>query len=201
MSRLFGTDGVRGLANRDISAKLALQLSVAGSRVLSRGWTGEKRPFAVVGRDTRVSGEFLSAALSAGIASTGVDVLDAGMLPTPGIAQVVKDTGAAFGVVISASHNAFQDNGIKFFSAEGTKLPDEIEARIEEEIEKPLETVSADQLGKATRIDDAAGRYIEFCKSSVPHRLTLNGLKIVLDCAPGATYHIAPSVFRELGAM
>ena len=112
MSRLFGTDGVRGLANRDISAKLALQLSVAGSRVLSRGWTGEKRPFAVVGRDTRVSGEFLSAALSAGIASTGVDVLDAGMLPTPGIAQVVKDTGAAFGVVISASHNPMPDNGI-----------------------------------------------------------------------------------------
>ena len=161
MSRLFGTDGVRGLANRDITAKLALQLSVAGSRVLARDWKGEKRPFAVVGRDTRVSGEFLSAALSAGIASTGVDVLDAGMLPTPGIAQVVKDTGAAFGVVISASHNPMPDNGIKFFAAGGTKLDDAVEDEILEIFDQDWDRPTGSAVGRISRYPAAADEYTE----------------------------------------
>ena len=202
MSRLFGTDGVRGLANRDITAKLALQLSVAGSRVLSRGWTGQRRPFAVVGRDTRVSGEFLSAALSAGIASTGVDVLDAGMLPTPGIAQVVKDTGAAFGVVISASHNPMPDNGIKFFAAGGTKLDDAVEDAIlaifDEEWERPI----GESVGHISRYPAAADEYTEHLVASLGAEgaRPLSGLKVVVDCAHGAASIVGPAALRQAGA-
>ena len=202
MSRLFGTDGVRGLANRDISAKLALQLSVAGSRVLSRGWTGEKRPFAVVGRDTRVSGEFLSAALSAGIASTGVDVLDAGMLPTPGIAQVVKDTGAAFGVVISASHNPMPDNGIKFFAAGGTKLDDAVEDEILAIFDEDWDRPTGADVGRISRYPAAADEYTEHLVRCVDadNVRPLSGLKVVVDCAHGAASIVGPAALRQAGA-
>ena len=202
MSRLFGTDGVRGLANRDISAKLALQLSVAGSRVLSRGWTGEKRPFAVVGRDTRVSGKFLSAALSAGIASTGVDVLDAGMLPTPGIAQVVKDTGAAFGVVISASHNPMPDNGIKFFAAGGTKLDDAVEDEILEIFDQDWDRPTGSAVGRISRYPAAADEYTEHLVRCVDAENVrpLSGLKVVVDCAHGAASIVGPAALRQAGA-
>ena len=202
MSRLFGTDGVRGLANRDISAKLALQLSVAGSRVLSRGWTGEKRPFAVVGRDTRVSGEFLSAALSAGIASTGVDVLDAGMLPTPGIAQVVKDTGAAFGVVISASHNPMPDNGIKFFAAGGTKLDDAVEDEILEIFDQDWDRPTGSAVGRISRYPAAADEYTEHLVRCVDAENVrpLSGLRVVVDCAHGAASIVGPAALRQAGA-
>ncbi|SHF30849.1 phosphoglucosamine mutase [Modicisalibacter ilicicola DSM 19980] len=196
--RYFGTDGIRGAVGEyPITADFMLKLGWAMGRVLNKP---HGRAKVLIGKDTRISGYMFESALEAGLSAAGVDVSLLGPMPTPGIAYLTRTLRADAGIVISASHNAFQDNGIKFFSAEGTKLADAIEARIEEEIEKPLETVPADQLGKATRIDDAAGRYIEFCKSTVPHRLTLHGLKIVLDCAHGATYHIAPSVFRELGA-
>lgn len=196
--RYFGTDGIRGTVGEyPITADFMLKLGWAMGRVLDK-----KRGHAkvLIGKDTRISGYMFESALEAGLSAAGVDVSLLGPMPTPGIAYLTRTFRADAGIVISASHNAFQDNGIKFFSSEGTKLPDEIEARIEDELEKPLETVSADRLGKAVRISDAAGRYIEFCKSTVPHRLSLHGLKIVLDCAHGATYHIAPSVFRELGA-
>lgn len=196
--RYFGTDGIRGTVGEyPITADFMLKLGWAMGRVLNKQ---DGRAMVLIGKDTRISGYMFEAALEAGLSSAGVDVSLLGPMPTPGIAYLTRTLRADAGIVISASHNPFQDNGIKFFSAEGTKLPDEIEARIEEEIDKPLETVPADRLGKATRIGDADGRYIEFCKSTVPHRLTLHGLKIVLDCAHGATYHIAPSVFRELGA-
>ena len=202
MSRLFGTDGVRGLANRDITAKLALQLSVAGSRVLSRGWTGERRPFAVVGRDTRVSGEFLSAALSAGIASTGVDVLDAGMLPTPGVAEVVKDTGAAFGVVISASHNPMPDNGIKFFAAGGTKLDDAVEDEILEIFDQDWDRPTGADVGHISRYPAAADEYTEHLVRSLDAESArpLSGLKVVVDCAHGAASIVGPAALRQAGA-
>ena len=202
MSRLFGTDGVRGLANRDITAKLALQLSVAGSRVLARDWKGEKRPFAVVGRDTRVSGEFLSAALSAGIASTGVDVLDAGMLPTPGIAQVVKDTGAAFGVVISASHNPMPDNGIKFFAAGGTKLDDAVEDEILEIFDQDWDRPTGSAVGRISRYPAAADEYTEHLVRCVDAENVrpLSGLKVVVDCAHGAASIVGPAALRQAGA-
>ena len=202
MSRLFGTDGVRGLANRDITAKLALQLSVAGSRVLARDWKGEKRPFAVVGRDTRVSGEFLSAALSAGIASTGVDVLDAGMLPTPGIAQVVKDTGAAFGVVISASHNPMPDNGIKFFAAGGTKLDDAVEDEILEIFDQDWDRPTGSAVGRLSRDPAAAEEYTEHLVRCVDAENVrpLSGLKVVVDCAHGAASIVGPAALRQAGA-
>ena len=202
MSRLFGTDGVRGLANRDITAKLALQLSVAGSRVLARDWKGEKRPFAVVGRDTRVSGEFLSAALSAGIASTGVDVLDAGMLPTPGIAQVVKDTGAAFGVVISASHNPMPDNGIKFFAAGGTKLDDAVEDEILEIFDQDWDRPTGSAVGRISRYPAAADEYTEHLVRCVDAENVrpLSGPKVVVDCAHGAASIVGPAALRQAGA-
>ena len=202
MSRLFGTDGVRGLANRDITAKLALQLSVAGSRVLARDWKGEKRPFAVVGRDTRVSGEFLSAALSAGIASTGVDVLDAGMLPTPGIAQVVKDTGAAFGVVISDSHNPMPDNGIKFFAAGGTKLDDAVEDEILEIFDQDWDRPTGSAVGRISRYPAAADEYTEHLVRCVDAENVrpLSGLKVVVDCAHGAASIVGPAALRQAGA-
>ncbi|MCG7599443.1 phosphoglucosamine mutase [Halomonas sp. McH1-25] len=196
--RYFGTDGIRGTVGEyPITADFMLKLGWAMGRVLDKQ---RGRAKVLIGKDTRISGYMFESALEAGLSAAGVDVSLLGPMPTPGIAYLTRTFRADAGIVISASHNAYQDNGIKFFSAEGTKLPDDIEMRIEDELEKPLETVPADRLGKAVRINDAAGRYIEFCKSTVPHRLSLHGLKIVLDCAHGATYHIAPNVFRELGA-
>jgi phosphoglucosamine mutase len=154
----------------------------------------------LIGKDTRISGYMLEAALESGLAAAGVDVMLTGPMPTPAVAYLTRALRAQIGIVITASHNPFEDNGIKFFSAEGTKLPDEVELAIEAELENPMQVVPSARLGKARRIDDAAGRYIEFCKGSFPNALDLRGLKIVLDCAHGATYHVAPSVFHELGA-
>ncbi|MBZ9558282.1 MULTISPECIES: phosphoglucosamine mutase [Modicisalibacter] len=196
--RYFGTDGIRGTVGEyPITADFMLKLGWAVGRVLEHHNPNAK---VLIGKDTRISGYMFESALEAGLSAAGVDVSLLGPMPTPAIAYLTRTFRADAGIVISASHNPFQDNGIKFFSAEGTKLPDAVEEAIEAELEKPLETVSADRLGKAVRIGDAPGRYIEFCKSTIPQRLALNGLKVVLDCAHGATYHIAPSVFRELGA-
>ncbi|KXS37188.1 MAG: phosphoglucosamine mutase [Halomonadaceae bacterium T82-2] len=196
--RYFGTDGIRGTVGEyPITADFMLKLGWAVGRVLGRS---NEQAKVLIGKDTRISGYMFESALEAGLSAAGVDVALLGPMPTPAIAYLTHTFRADAGIVISASHNPFQDNGIKFFSGEGTKLPDDVEAAIEAELDKPLETVTADRLGKAVRVPDAPGRYIEFCKSTVPKRLTLNGLSIVLDCAHGATYHIAPSVFRELGA-
>ncbi|GHC34731.1 phosphoglucosamine mutase [Aidingimonas halophila] len=195
--RYFGTDGIRGTVGQyPITADFVLKLGWAMGRVLSR----DGRAKVLIGKDTRISGYMFESALEAGLSAAGVDVSLLGPMPTPGIAYLTRTFRADAGIVISASHNPHGDNGIKFFSAAGTKLPDEVEDLIEQQIDEPLETVAADQLGKAVRIDDAAGRYIEFCKSTIPDRVNLHGLKVVLDCAHGATYHIAPNVFRELGA-
>ncbi|BCB72412.1 phosphoglucosamine mutase [Vreelandella aquamarina] len=196
--RYFGTDGIRGTVGQaPITADFMLKLGWAAGQVLRR----EKgRTRVLIGKDTRISGYMFESALEAGLSAAGVDVSLLGPMPTPGIAYLTRTFRADAGIVISASHNPFDDNGIKFFSAEGKKLPDDVEGRIEAMLEAPLTTADAAQLGKAARIDDAAGRYIEFCKSTLPDRLSLHGLKVVLDCAHGATYHIAPSVFRELGA-
>ncbi|WP_106475821.1 phosphoglucosamine mutase [Phytohalomonas tamaricis] len=197
--RYFGTDGIRGTVGQaPITADFMLKLGWAAGKMLTRH--GRRSPRVLIGKDTRISGYMFESALEAGFSSAGVDVALLGPMPTPGIAYLTRTFRADAGVVISASHNPFQDNGIKFFSAAGTKLPDALESEIEAELELPLETVGPDRLGKAIRISDAAGRYIEFCKSTVPGRLGLHGLKVVIDCANGATYHIAPSVFRELGA-
>ncbi|HSP31989.1 MAG TPA: phosphoglucosamine mutase [Halomonas sp.] len=196
--RYFGTDGIRGTVGKaPITADFMLKLGWAAGQVLRRD---KGRTRVLIGKDTRISGYMFESALEAGLSAAGVDVSLLGPMPTPGIAYLTRTFRADAGIVISASHNPFDDNGIKFFSAEGKKLPDETEDRIEAMLEAPLTTAGAAQLGKATRIDDAAGRYIEFCKSTLPDRLSLHGLKIVLDCAHGATYHIAPNVFRELGA-
>ena len=196
--RYFGTDGIRGTVGKSpITADFMLKLGWAAGQVLRRD---KGRTRVLIGKDTRISGYMFESALEAGLSAAGVDVSLLGPMPTPGIAYLTRTFRADAGIVISASHNPFDDNGIKFFSAEGKKLPDETEDRIEEMLETPLTTAEAAQLGKATRIDDAAGRYIEFCKSTLPDRLSLHGLKVVLDCAHGATYHIAPNVFRELGA-
>ncbi|SDG30964.1 phosphoglucosamine mutase [Onishia taeanensis] len=195
--RYFGTDGIRGtVGDYPITPDFMLKLGWAVGRVLAR----EGRTKVLIGKDTRISGYMFESALESGLSAAGVDVSLLGPMPTPAIAYLTRTFRAHAGIVISASHNPFEDNGIKFFSAEGAKLPDEVEERIEEMLEAPLTTVAPDRLGKAVRIDDAPGRYIEFCKSTVPDRVSLHGLKIVLDCAHGATYHIAPSVFRELGA-
>ncbi|SDM46527.1 phosphoglucosamine mutase [Franzmannia pantelleriensis] len=195
--RYFGTDGIRGTVGEyPITADFMLKLGWAMGRVLTEGGSAK----VLIGKDTRISGYMFESALEAGLSAAGVDVSLLGPMPTPGIAYLTRTFRADAGIVISASHNAFADNGIKFFSAEGTKLPDAVESRIEAMLEEPLTTVAAAELGKAVRINDAPGRYIEFCKSTIPDRLSLHGLKIVLDCAHGATYHIAPSVFRELGA-
>ena len=196
--RYFGTDGIRGTVGKSpITADFMLKLGWAAGQVLRRD---KGRTRVLIGKDTRISGYMFESALEAGLSAAGVDVSLLGPMPTPGIAYLTRTFRADAGIVISASHNPFDDNGIKFFSAEGKKLPDETEDRIEAMLDVPLTTAEASQLGKATRIDDAAGRYIEFCKSTLPDRLSLHGLKIVLDCAHGATYHIAPNVFRELGA-
>lgn len=195
--KYFGTDGIRGrVGASDINPEFVLKLGWAVGRVLANG----QRKKVVIGKDTRVSGYMLESALQAGLSASGVDVALLGPMPTPGIAYLTQTLRANAGIVISASHNLFEDNGIKFFSAEGGKLPDQVELMIEAELDKKLETVTSAELGKAKRISDASGRYIEFCKSTIPSMTRLSGLKIVVDCANGATYHIAPNVFLELGA-
>lgn len=198
MSRkYFGTDGVRGrVGSAHMNAEFVLRLGRAAGRVLAK--TGEST--VLVGKDTRISGYMFESALEAGLSAAGVNTRLLGPMPTPAIAYLTRSLGAEAGVVISASHNPYYDNGIKFFSADGRKLPDEVEARIEEELDKPFATVESGELGNAKRIVDAAGRYVEFCKSSVPYGLKLAGLKIVLDCAHGATYKVAPAVFDDMGA-
>ena len=194
----FGTDGIRGTVGKSpITPDFVLRLAHAVGRVLRRS---EERPTVLIGKDTRISGYMLESALESGFNSAGVDVVLLGPLPTPGVAYLTRAQRASLGVVISASHNAFEDNGIKFFSAEGTKLSDAWEESVEAALrEEPVWVRSAD-LGKARRLDDAAGRYIEFCKSTFDHSLSLRGLKIVVDAAHGAAYQIAPKVFHELGA-
>ncbi|HWK69662.1 MAG TPA: phosphoglucosamine mutase [Burkholderiaceae bacterium] len=199
--KYFGTDGVRGeVGGPTINAEFALRLGYAAGRVLARKFPGRGRPAVVIGKDTRISGYMLESALEAGLSAAGIDVLLAGPVPTPAVAYLTRALRLVAGIVISASHNPYQDNGIKFFSAQGMKLPDEIESEIEAAIDEPLGCVSSEALGRARRIDDAAGRYIEFCKSTFPNELDLSGLSIVVDAANGAAYHIAPHVFRELGA-
>lgn len=202
--KYFGTDGIRGrVGDAPITPDFMMRLGYAAGRVLTTRDTNlavNAHPSVLIGKDTRISGYMLESALQAGLAAAGVDVLLTGPMPTPAVAYLTRALRAQAGIVISASHNPFEDNGIKFFSAAGTKLPDEIEHAIEAELEKPMQTMNSARLGKARRIDDAAGRYIEFCKSTFPNALDLRGLKIVLDCAHGATYHVAPPVFHELGA-
>ncbi|MCR4288073.1 MAG: phosphoglucosamine mutase [Deltaproteobacteria bacterium] len=199
--RLFGTDGVRGIANIEpMTAETALQLGRAIAYLFKKE---ERRHKIVVGKDTRLSGYMLEGAMMAGICSMGVDALMVGPLPTPGIAFITTSMRADAGVVISASHNPYQDNGIKFFSRKGLKLPDELEFEIERflfENRDPSHRPTASEVGKAFRVDDAAGRYIVFAKSTFPQELTLDGVKIALDCANGATYRVAPAIFSELGA-
>ncbi len=195
--KYFGTDGIRGrVGEAPINAEFMLKLGWAVGRVL--GSTGGK--LVIIGKDTRISGYMFESALEAGLSAAGIDIKLLGPMPTPAIAYLTRTLHASAGIVISASHNPFADNGIKFFSGEGTKLPDDVELAIEAELEKPMVTVDSANLGKADRVEDAAGRYIEFCKGSVTSNFTLKGLKIVVDCANGATYHVAPSVFDELGA-
>ena len=204
MSRkYFGTDGVRGRVGQSpITPDFVMRLGYAAGKVLlseSCMPPGE-RPAVLIGKDTRVSGYMLESALEAGFSAAGVDVCLVGPLPTPAVAYLTRALRLQAGIVISASHNPYYDNGIKFFSAQGTKLPDEVELAIEAGIDQPMVCVSAAELGRVKRIDDARGRYIEFCKSSFPNDLDLRGLKIVVDCAHGAAYQTAPSVFHELGA-
>jgi phosphoglucosamine mutase len=195
--KFFGTDGIRGRVGDGVmTPEFVLKLGWAAGKVLC----DEGNNLVLIGKDTRISGYMLESVLEAGLSAAGVNSRLLGPMPTPGIAYLTRTLRASAGIVISASHNPYYDNGVKFFSSEGTKLPDEIEHRIEEEMEKPLTTVSSDLLGKVERMRDAPGRYIEFCKSTISTSIRLNGLKLVIDCAHGATYHIAPDVFRELGA-
>ncbi|TFZ08036.1 phosphoglucosamine mutase [Ramlibacter humi] len=199
MSRTyFGTDGIRGTVGQSpITPDFVLRLAHAVGRVLKRK---EDRPLVLIGKDTRISGYMLESALESGFNSAGVDVMLLGPLPTPGVAYLTRAQRASLGVVISASHNPFADNGIKFFSAQGSKLPDQWELDVEAMLDQPPSWADSATLGKAKRLDDAAGRYIEFCKSTFANDLTLRGLSIVVDAANGAAYHIAPKVFHELGA-
>ncbi|WP_265445970.1 phosphoglucosamine mutase [Flexivirga meconopsidis] len=199
MGRLFGTDGVRGLANRDITAELALDLSVAAARVLAEeGEFAGHRPTAVVGRDPRASGEFLAAATVAGLASAGVDVFDAGVLPTPAIAFLTAASGADLGAMLSASHNAMPDNGIKFFSRGGHKLPDATEDAIEQHLRGEWKRPTGAVVGRIKPYDEGAQRYVAHLLGAIPHRL--EGLHVVLDCAHGAASEVAPEAFRQAGA-
>ena len=204
MPRLFGTDGVRGLANRDLTAGLALGLAQASAAVLTQGRRAEerlahgRRPVAVVARDPRISGEFIAAAVAAGLASSGVDVLDAGVIPTPAAAFLIADIGADFGVVVSASHNPAPDNGIKFFAFGGTKLPDDVEDRIEAHLERDKLTPLGGDVGRIRRFADAEDRYIVHLLGTLPHRL--DGIHVVLDCAHGAASGVSPRVFTDAGA-
>lgn len=193
----FGTDGIRGeVGSKHMNPELVLKLGWAVGCILATG----PRKKVLIGKDTRISGYMFESALEAGLSAAGVDVCLLGPMPTPAIAYLTQTLRANAGIVISASHNLFEDNGIKFFSSEGVKLPDSMELAIEKQMQQPFQTVKSSLLGKATRIDDAPGRYIEFCKSTIPSLTRLTGLKIVVDCAHGATYHIAPNVFTELGA-
>ncbi len=200
--KYFGTDGVRGEVGGDvINAAFALRLGYAAGKVLAKEHSTRRgKPTVLIGKDTRISGYMLESALEAGFAAAGVEVLLAGPLPTPAVAYLTRTWRLVAGIVISASHNAYQDNGIKFFASNGMKLRDETEAAIEAALDEPLGCVTSEKLGRARRIDDAPGRYIEFCKSTFPSDLDLDGLKLVIDAANGAAYHIAPHVFRELGA-
>lgn len=195
--KYFGTDGIRGKVGiSPITAEFVLKLGWAAGRALAKEGEGK----VLIGKDTRISGYMFESALEAGLSAAGMDIHLLGPMPTPAIAYLTRTQRAAAGIVISASHNAYEDNGIKFFSSQGTKLPDELELAIEAELEKPMITVDSAQLGKAVRIKDAPGRYIEFCKSTIPTAISLSGMKVVVDCAHGATYHVAPHVFRELDA-
>src|SRR5210317_1148651 len=195
--RYFGTDGIRGRVGQSpMTVDFIMKLGLAAGRVLSN----KGRGLVVIGKDTRISGYMFESALEAGLAAAGLDVLLLGPMPTPAIAYITQSQRASAGIVISASHNPYHDDGVKFFDAKGFKLPDETELEIESLIEQPLQMVEPGEIGKATRMEDAKGRYIEFCKSSIDFHTSLRGLKLVIDCANGATYHIAPAVFRELGA-
>lgn len=195
--KYFGTDGVRGLVGQaPITPDFIMKLGWAAGKVLAK--QGTKK--VIIGKDTRISGYMLESALEAGLAAAGLQAKFTGPMPTPAVAYLTQTFRAEAGIVISASHNPYYDNGIKFFSSEGTKLPDDIEMAIEAELDKPMTCVESALLGKASRLNDAAGRYIEFCKSTFPKELSLAGVKMVIDCAHGATYHIAPNVFKELGA-
>ena len=198
--RYFGTDGVRGKVGAfPITPEFVMKLGQAAGRVFSRHNPG-RRVSVLIGKDTRISGYMLEAALQAGFSSAGVDIVLCGPIPTPAVAYLTRALRLEAGVVISASHNPFYDNGIKFFSAQGTKLPDAVELEIEEELDRGFACVESKDLGKARRLDDASGRYIEFCKSTFRSNLDLKGMKIFVDCAHGAAYHVAPDVFHELGA-
>lgn len=198
MSRkYFGTDGIRGRVGEGvINPEFVLKLGWAAGKVLGGGEGGK----VLIGKDTRISGYMFESALEAGLSAAGVDTRMLGPMPTPGIAYLTRTLHANAGIVISASHNPHHDNGIKFFSGDGSKLPDSVESEIEAMIDQSMDTVSSDRLGKAIRLEDARGRYIEFCKASIPSSMNFSGMKIVVDCAHGATYHIAPSVFDEIGA-
>ena len=197
----FGTDGIRGEVGKfPIVPEFMTRLGYAAGKVLTKDAKPGERCKVLIGKDTRVSGYLLEAALEAGFAAAGVDVMLCGPIPTPGVAYLTKALRLSAGIVISASHNPYQDNGIKFFSENGDKLSDDLELAIESELDKPMGCVSSKELGKAFRLDDAAGRYIEFCKSTFPGDLNLKGVKLVVDCANGAAYHTAPHVFHELGA-
>lgn len=195
--KYFGTDGIRGrVGEAPVTADFMLRLGRAAGKVLAL----DDSRWVVIGKDTRISGYMFESALEAGLAAAGANVALLGPMPTPAIAYLTRTLHACAGIVISASHNPFYDNGIKFFSAEGEKLPDEVEQAIEAELDQPFTTVSSEKMGKAVRIDDAAGRYIEFCKGTIPFSILFRGLKIVVDCANGATYRVAPAVLEELGA-
>ncbi len=200
--KYFGTDGIRGsVGTAPITPDFVMHLGHAAGKVLARSENAVTgRPTVLIGKDTRISGYMLEAALEAGFTAAGVDVLLAGPIPTPAVAYLTRALRLSAGVVLSASHNPYQDNGIKFFSAQGNKLPDAVEEAIEAALETPMLCVSSEKLGRAKRLDDARGRYIEFCKSTFPNELDLRGMKLVVDCAHGAAYHIAPDVFHELGA-
>src|SRR5450432_2234495 len=201
--KYFGTDGIRGrVGEPPITPEIVLRLGHAAGRVFAAESAGRPgvTPAVLIGKDTRISGYLLEAALEAGLSAAGVDVYLSGPLPTPAVAYLTRALRLSAGIVISASHNPFEDNGIKFFSAAGTKLPDAVEQAIERAMDEPVACVASADLGKAFRVGDAAGRYIEFCKSTFPNELDLKGLKIVVDCAHGGAYHVAPPVFHELGA-
>ncbi len=197
MKKYFGTDGIRGAVGQyPITPDFMLKLGWAAGQVFAK----EGKSTVLIGKDTRISGYMFESALEAGLSAAGVNTLLLGPMPTPAIAYLTRTLRGQAGIVISASHNPYYDNGIKFFSSQGTKLPDEIEHEIEKWMDEPMTTVDSAKLGKATRMEDAAGRYIEFCKSTIPSHMDFSGTKIVVDCAHGSTYHIAPHVFEEIGA-
>lgn len=195
--KYFGTDGIRGrVGEGNITPDFALKLGWATGRVLGEGRGGK----VLIGKDTRISGYMFESALQAGLVAAGMDIRLLGPMPTPAIAYLTRTLRGVAGIVISASHNPYEDNGLKFFSADGDKLPDEVELAIERELDRPLKTVGPAELGKVKRVDDARGRYIEFCKGTIPSTMSFRGLRLVVDCANGATYHVAPDVFEEVGA-